>query len=103
MVLTPTTVADELRRIVESFKLKSSFKPKELELMNVKSLDELNSVAIAIQADQRKSRQQQYLQRLEPFVNAMLQFGKVIEVFLNASEILCFVWVFTHTLRGNGS
>ncbi|TKW56360.1 hypothetical protein CTA1_7211 [Colletotrichum tanaceti] len=31
--------------------------------------------------------------RLGKFIEAMTQFGKVIEVFVNASEFVCFIWI----------
>lgn len=31
--------------------------------------------------------------RMESFIEAMDQLGKSIEVFVNASELVCFIWV----------
>lgn len=31
--------------------------------------------------------------RLQGFIEAMDQLGQTIEVFVNASELVCFIWV----------
>ncbi|KAK8130903.1 hypothetical protein PG984_007341 [Apiospora sp. TS-2023a] len=46
-----------------------------------------------LQKDQQSRRLGQNLARVKPFVEAMSQFGKVIEVFSNVSEMVAFVWV----------
>ncbi|KAK8053544.1 hypothetical protein PG996_012845 [Apiospora saccharicola] len=45
-----------------------------------------------LQKDQYSRRLGQNLARVKPFVEAMSQFGKVIEVYSNVSEIVAFVW-----------
>lgn len=36
-----------------------------------------------------------YLGRLGAFVEAIDQFGKVLDLFVNANELVCFIWVRT--------
>lgn len=45
-----------------------------------------------LQQDQRKPKSLRNLRRLESFMKAFEQFGSVVEVFLNCSPIVCFVW-----------
>ncbi|RYP19480.1 hypothetical protein DL765_003320 [Monosporascus sp. GIB2] len=45
-----------------------------------------------LQKDQQPKRRARNLARLRPFLEAMEQFGKVIEVFTNTSEMVAFVW-----------
>ena len=45
-----------------------------------------------IQREQEQFKTMVNLARIETFLKAMEQFGKVIEVFLNVSRIVCFVW-----------
>uniref|UniRef100_L7J9W7 DUF7708 domain-containing protein n=1 Tax=Pyricularia oryzae (strain P131) TaxID=1143193 RepID=L7J9W7_PYRO1 len=45
-----------------------------------------------IQNEQRLSKKMVNMRRAQGFIEAMEQFGKVIEVFVNSSEILAFVW-----------
>ncbi|KAL1840879.1 hypothetical protein VTJ49DRAFT_7671 [Mycothermus thermophilus] len=56
------------------------------------TLRDLQNTIADIQLQQGPTGKLRYLGRLEAFVEAMEQFGKVVEVFLNSSEILCFVW-----------
>ena len=45
-----------------------------------------------MQQDQRNSKALRNLSRISGFIKAFEQFGTVVEVFLNASPIVCFVW-----------
>ena len=45
-----------------------------------------------MQQDQKHSKALRNLRRIEGFIKAFEQFGTVVEVFLNASPIVCFVW-----------
>ena len=57
------------------------------------TLDDLQRCILDIQNKHNTARRSRNMGRLKPFLEAMEQYGKVIEVFLNASQILCFVWV----------
>ena len=74
------------------FKFKSRLSKKELEDFKFSSLDDVRISVIAIQEEQGRRREMMNLTRIQAFLEAMEQYGKVIEVFLNASSILCFVW-----------
>ena len=67
--------------------------PKEKEDFKLSSLqdvyDEINRIQ-RIHGDDKKMRN---LNRLKGFVEAMDQYGKVIETFLNTSNFIAFVWV----------
>ncbi|KAK4466013.1 hypothetical protein QBC42DRAFT_335816 [Cladorrhinum samala] len=55
----------------------------------------LKDVRDAIRDIQREHGEEDNLRnmrRLSAFIEAMEQFGKVVDVFLNASEFVCFVW-----------
>ncbi|KAK7917257.1 hypothetical protein PG985_010865 [Apiospora marii] len=47
---------------------------------------------LTIQAEQRRSKKIINLTRIQGVIEAMEQLGKVLEVFLNSSDILAFVW-----------
>ncbi|KAK0665456.1 NACHT domain-containing protein [Cercophora samala] len=66
--------------------------PEERKQFQVTSLDELKSEILAIQSEQRDRKKQMHLSRIQRFLEAMEQFGKVIEVFVNTNETLAFVW-----------
>lgn len=45
-----------------------------------------------VQEDQARRKKMMNLTRISSFLEAMEQFGKVVEVFLNASDFLAFIW-----------
>lgn len=64
---------------------KESFKVVKLEDL----LKEIND----LQARLLRQRRGKNLARLRPFLEAIDQLGKVVEVFANSSEFVSFVWV----------
>lgn len=78
---------------------KTSLTPEENEDFKMTDLAALKQVLSKIQKDQENRRSMMYMKRLEPFLNAMETYGKVIEVFLNTSNILAFIWVRKHAKR----
>src|ERR1035438_3528642 len=83
-------IADDFQQAVANFSLRLT--KKEAEDFKFCTLDDLRTAINAIQEDQGKRREMMNLARIQEFLEAMEQYGKVIEVFLNASSILCFVW-----------
>ncbi|OBR15108.1 Zinc finger protein [Colletotrichum higginsianum IMI 349063] len=67
------------------------------------SLSSLNAEIKAIQKSHGEKGSLRNMARLGNFIEAMTQFGKVIEVFVNASEFVCFVWGPMKFLLGIGS
>jgi hypothetical protein len=65
---------------------------QELEDFNFASLGDVLLVVEDIQAEQGRRKEMMNLTRIRRFLEAMEQYGKVIEVFLNTSSLLCFVW-----------
>ena len=65
---------------------------QELEDFKFSSLRDVLDVVEDIQAEQGRRKEMMNLTRIRRFLEAMDQYGKVIEVFLNASSLLCFVW-----------
>jgi len=65
---------------------------KEQQQFKATSFNDLREAIYKIQRTQEASKELKALRRIEGFLEAMTQFGKVIEVFLNASDFLCFVW-----------
>jgi hypothetical protein len=58
------------------------------------TLEDLQRSILDIQAKHVSGRKSKNMTRLKPFLEAMEQYGKVIEVFLNTSEFIAFVWVY---------
>ncbi|KAH9212710.1 hypothetical protein DL95DRAFT_508617 [Leptodontidium sp. 2 PMI_412] len=65
---------------------------QELEDFKFSSLDDVLKTVHSIQKEQGRRKEMMNLTRIQSFLEAMGQYGQVIEVFLNASSILCFVW-----------
>ncbi len=57
------------------------------------TLEDFQAAIFAIQNRQSSVRKMRNLTRLKCFLEAMDQYAKVIEVFVNASELVCFIWV----------
>lgn len=77
--------------VLEEFK--KGLKRRELESFKITTFKELERSIGHLQAKQHSQRQLQNLNRLKPFLEAIEQYGKVIEVFYNSNEIVAFVWV----------
>jgi hypothetical protein len=71
---------------------KTRLTPKEQESFQFVTLDDVRKTALLIQKDQEQLKSMMNLARIESFLEAMDQFGKVIEVFVNASSFVAFVW-----------
>ncbi|KAF5004202.1 hypothetical protein FDECE_9284 [Fusarium decemcellulare] len=82
---------DSFERALKRFKA-SLNNPKLQQQFSACSLQDVYCTIREIQDEQFKQDKQRHMQRLQAFVEAMEQFSKVIEVFLNAHEIVCFVW-----------
>ena len=71
---------------------KKRLTPKELENFQITTLKDVRETALRIQNEQEQSKTMMNMVRLESFLEAMDQFGKVIDVFVNASSFVAFVW-----------
>jgi len=57
------------------------------------TVEDVHQAIREIQDEQGPQGKLRYLGRLGAFVEAMEQFGTVLEVFVNANELVCFIWV----------
>jgi hypothetical protein len=57
------------------------------------TLEGLQATIVTIQNRQSSERKMRNLARLRRFLEAIEEYGKVIEVFVNTSEFVCFIWV----------
>jgi hypothetical protein len=78
-------------RTLDAFK--KDLSKKERASFQFSSLQELEKCLATLQATQQSQRRVQNLNRLRPFLEAMDQFGKVVETFCNSSDFVPFVWV----------
>lgn len=78
-------------RSLEVFK--KDLNKKDRDNFKFSTLEDLEKCLTQLQAKHRSQRRMQNLNRLKPFLEAMNQFGKVVEVFCNSSELVPFLWV----------
>jgi hypothetical protein len=83
----------EFQKILNDFRLQVDLTPSDLKDFQLTSLESLRVAMDKIQKRQASTRTMQYMKRVDPFLQSMEQYGKVVEVFVNTSDILAFVWV----------
>ena len=71
---------------------KKNLTPGEVQDFQFVTLNDVRETALRIQKDQENLKTLMNMARLESFLEAMKQFGKVIEVFGNSSIFVAFVW-----------
>jgi hypothetical protein len=76
---------------LERFKI--SLNEREKEDFKLTTLEEVEDVICKIQAEHVSERRMQNMTRIQGFLEGMEQFGNVVEIFLNASVFVAFVWV----------
>lgn len=84
------TIEEGLHRVLAIFK--NRLQPDELDRFKFTTLEDLKVTAQELQDVQEKSKTTRNLTKIQPFLEAMAQYQGVIEVFLNTSDLLCFVW-----------
>lgn len=81
---------DALRAAVVKFRARLS--GQELIDFQTTTYEQLCRKILQIQRDQENTRKMMNLSRIQSCLEAMNQFGKTIEVFLNVSDAVAFVW-----------
>ncbi|KAJ4383749.1 hypothetical protein N0V85_008424 [Neurospora sp. IMI 360204] len=66
--------------------------PRRAQEFSNCSLHDVQLLMEKIQAEQERKGEMRHLKRLEPFLEAMKELGKVIEVFTNTTVFLCYIW-----------
>lgn len=81
---------DGFRLILSNFKKRLT--PKEEDDFQFATLDDVRLEMARIQREQATRKEMMNMPRIQSFLEAMEQFSKVIEVFLNTSEFVAFIW-----------
>ncbi|KAF6818826.1 zinc finger protein [Colletotrichum plurivorum] len=84
--ITPNPFEEEVSRF------KGRLKNHEREYFKFVSQEEFAKEIDALQTKLHSGRRQQNMTKLRCFIEAMVQFGKVIDVYCQTSEVLAFVW-----------
>ena len=79
-----------MKRIVDSLSAaeKEDFGP-------FSTLEDVHREIANIQKAQESERNLRNLTRIKGFLEGMAQYGEIVEIFLNVSDIVAFVWVCT--------
>ena len=83
----------EFKTFLKAFQMEAALTKRDIQEYENTSLDDIKAVIVAIQRKHLSNKKQLYMRRLEVFLVNMEAYGKVIEVFLNSSDYLAFVWV----------
>lgn len=75
------------------FKREAELNKKDFQDYEMTTIEDVKATIVAIQQRHVSNNKQQYMKRLQVFLVNMEGYGKVIEVFLNSTEYLAFVWV----------
>ncbi|KAL9618244.1 MAG: hypothetical protein Q9160_007014 [Pyrenula sp. 1 TL-2023] len=85
-----TDIEDGFQRALTNFSARLS--KEEERLFQFTTFEELRNALALIQDEQRKRRENMNLTRIQAFLEAMEQFSKTIELFLNVSPFVAFIW-----------
>lgn len=98
---------EEFRQLADDFQKRAKLTPQQLNAFKLTKVEDIRRVLVDVQKKHEKDRALIWLKRIDPFINTFLEFGNIVEVFLNTSEFLAFVWVcaqnFPATSRVNSS
>ncbi|GME58775.1 hypothetical protein GTA08_BOTSDO11283 [Neofusicoccum parvum] len=87
----------------QDFKNEAGLTPDEEAQFKLTTLEELQKTVQATQLKQESSRRLRYMRRLQIFMDTMDQYGKVIEVFVNAADMVAFIWIAANFSEGFNS
>lgn len=91
VVVATASHAPVFERILEDFK--KTLKKRDLENFKQTTYGDIEKCIGELQETQHKTRRNQNLRRLAPFVEAIDQYGKVVSIFCNSNEFVPFIWV----------
>ncbi|KAK5215941.1 hypothetical protein LTR47_009475 [Exophiala xenobiotica] len=77
---------------LRNFRLQAGLTPQELDELETTTLEDLQKALATMQTKQQHTKKLMYLKRLQPFLDAMEQYSTVINIFVNTSNLLAFVW-----------
>ena len=71
---------------------KAALNSRQIQKFQFTTLDDVRRTVLQIQSEQDQTKSLMNMTRLQSFLEAMEQFGKVIGIFVNASSFVAFVW-----------
>jgi hypothetical protein len=86
----PQAAGEACRRAIIKFRARLT--GKELTEFGNTTYEQLCKDLVRIQKEQESRMEMMNLSRIKSCLEAMHQFGKVIEIFLNVSDAVAFIW-----------
>lgn len=85
---------DSFQRALTKFKQSLSAKSPDLaNQFSISSIHDVETACRDIQDEMGEKRCLRRMRRIQCFIEAMDQLGQSIEVFVNANDLVCFIWV----------
>ncbi|KAK2601326.1 hypothetical protein N8I77_010782 [Diaporthe amygdali] len=85
---------ERFQRALTSFKRSLSTRsPDLLNQFSFSSIQDLQTACHEIQSEMGQNGRLRRMRRLQGFIEAMEQLGQSIEVFVNANDLVCFIWI----------
>ena len=88
----------DFERAVDAFRKTADLDEAEMADFELTDLQALRQAINTIQNKQARNKRLMYMRRLEPFLKTMEDYSKVLELFLNVSNFIAFVWVMIKSL-----
>ena len=77
---------------------KKGLSRRELAQFQLVDFKDVEETIRDIEHNQKMKKKMQNIARIKPFLDGMRQYGKIIEVFLNTSSIMTYIWVSSQTV-----
>ncbi|KAJ0123834.1 hypothetical protein J7T55_012304 [Diaporthe amygdali] len=85
---------DRFQRALTSFKRSLSTRsPDLLNQFSFSTIQDLQTACHDMQTEMGQNGRLRRMRRLQGFIEAMEQLGQSIEVFVNANDLVCFIWI----------
>ena len=77
---------------------KKGLSKRELAQFQCVDFKDVEETIKSIERNQKMKKKMQNIARIKPFLEGMRQYGKIVEVFLNTSIIVAYIWVSSQTV-----
>lgn len=89
-LVPPRPPSEALKKALQAFRARLSAE-EDAKFKNT-TYDQLCADLTQLQQEQEKRKEMMNLSRIQAFLEGMQQLGKTIEIFLNVSDAVAFVW-----------
>ncbi|KAK5050383.1 hypothetical protein LTR84_003664 [Exophiala bonariae] len=99
MAQNPISPSRSYELALQNFRLQAGLTVQELADLEMTTLEDLQKALATMQIKQQNTKKLMYLKRLQPFLDALEQYSKVINIFVNTSNFVAFVWVTSSSMN----